>query len=224
MEGLGRKRSVFLRARVWKRALGALAAASLGLWGLCLGARAQSAAAGAASGFSLSLSSAARLDAVFSAIRSGDPAAAPALESGFPAEPLPDIRAWIVRAASDLNAANGAVFFETALQDPSPWVRLAAVEALGKLGNAQARSDLTAVLASETNPGVRQSAAYWLGKIGGAPSVSALGQALASDDNPNVRAQAARSLAALATPAAQSALRLGRNDADERVRQIANGH
>ncbi|MDE1977432.1 MAG: HEAT repeat domain-containing protein, partial [Elusimicrobia bacterium] len=163
------------------------------------------------------------LDAVMGAIRSNSPAQAAWLINDFNSESVPAIRAWMIRGVADVAPRQGLSLFEQGLKDQSPWVRLAAVDSLGKMGTPQAVSDLAGVLSQEMNPGVRQSAAYWLGKIGGALAVAALGQSLTADSNPNVRVQAAQALLAAGTPQARRALAAGENDADERVRQIAHG-
>ncbi|HVC09387.1 MAG TPA: HEAT repeat domain-containing protein [Elusimicrobiota bacterium] len=202
--------------------LGAALAAALVL---AVTARAQGAPASSdfAAQYSAAASSSARLDAVMGAIRSDEASQAAWLINDFSAESVPGIRAWMIRGVADLAPQKGLSFFEQGLKDPSAWVRLAAADALGKMGGAQAVSDLSAVLASEKNPGVRQSAASWLGRIGGTSAITALGQRLQFDANPNVRLEAAWVLSRMRGAQAAQELRKGRNDADERVRRAAGG-
>ncbi len=212
----------FLR-RLWTKAAPEAALVATMLL-LAVAAQAQShASADFAQQYSVASSSSARLSAVMGAIGSRDAAQAAWMAADFGQEQEPVIRGWMLRGVARLSPRSGISFFEQGLKDPSPWVRLAAVSALGHLGTAQAASDLAGVLLAEANPGVRQSATYWLGHIGGSSAVAALKQELTSDQNPNVRVEAARALLRMATPAAKSALSAGRNDADPAVRQIAHG-
>ena len=200
----------------------ALAAAVLFL---AAAARAQGAPASSdfAGQYAAAVSSSARLDAVMGAIGSGQADQSAWLAADFGQEQDPLIRGWMLRGAARLSPQSGISFFEQGLKDPSPWVRLAAVSALGHLGTAAAAADLAGVLSAEANPGVRQSAAYWLGRLSGVAAVSALKESLATDQNPNVRVEAARALLRMGTPEARSALSAASNDADPVVRQIAHG-
>ena len=191
----------------------------------CAAARAQAAPAPAspAEQYAVAASSADRMDAVMDAIRSKETSQTAWLINDFNSESEPGIRAWMIRGVADLSPQKGLSLFEQGLKDPSAWVRLAAADALGRMGGAQAVSDLSAALASEKNPGVRQSAAFWLGRIGGAAATQALGQRLQFDSNPNVRLEAARALSRVKGARAAQELRKGRNDADERVRRVAGG-
>lgn len=180
------------------------------------------AGAGAAAAQGVDVSSATRLDSVMASIRARDPKAVPDLAARFAAEPVASIRAWIVRAAGRLDAKGGLALFESGLQDQSPEVRIAAAEALGKLGGPRAAADLAAALGAETNSGVRASIAFWLGTFKDAASAAALGQALAADPDPNVRVQAAQSLKQHGTRAARQALKAAKGDKDERVRGLTH--
>jgi HEAT repeat protein len=168
------------------------------------------------------VSSTTRLESVMASIRARDPRAVPGLAAAFGAETEGSIRAWIVRGAAALGAPQGPALFQTALQDPSPLVRMAAVEALAKTQGAKAVPDLAAALAAETNAGVRHAIVAGLGSIRTAASAAALRQALTGDNDPNVRIQAARSLRRHGSAAAKQAVRDAKNDRDARVRAIAN--
>jgi len=174
--------------------------------------------------FSVAVSSSARLAAVMAAIRSAQPSQISWLAQAFGSEPEPSIRAWILRAAAQLNASVEIPLFEQGLKDTSAWVRLAAVECLGKAGGARAAADLARALGVEPNPGVRQSEAFWLGQIGDPSAVSALGRALDADGNRGVRLQAAHALRRIGTGEAKKALDRGRKDKSRWVREISGGH
>lgn len=177
---------------------------------------------GAAVAQSVDVSSTTRLDSVMTSMRARDPKAVPDLAARFAVEPVASIRAWIVRAVSRLDAKGGLALLESGLQDRNPEVRIAAAEALGKLGGAEAAADLAAALGAETNSGVRAGIAFWLGTFKDAASALALGQALAADPDPNVRVQAAQSLKRYGTRAARQALKAAKGDKDERVRGAAD--
>jgi len=177
---------------------------------------------GAAVAQSVDVSSTTRLNSVMAFMRARDPKAVPDLAARFAVEPVASIRAWIVRAVSRLDAKGGLALLESGLQDQNPEVRIAAAEALGKLGGAEAAADLAATLGTEISPGVRASIAFWLGTFKDAVSAAALGQVLASDPDSNVRVQAARSLKQQGTRAARQALKAVKDDRDERVRGIAD--
>ena len=167
-------------------------------------------------------SSSTRLEAVMASIRARDPQGAPALASRFAGETEPSIRAWILRGTAALDAARGAALARTGLQDPSPLVRMAAVEALAAASGADAVADLSALLdGGEANPGVRHAAVSALGSIKTPASAAALQKALGEDADANVRVQAARSLRRHGA-AGKRAARGARNDQDGRVRAIAN--
>jgi HEAT repeat protein len=176
---------------------------------------------GRAAAQSVAASSGTRLEAVMASIRARDPQAVPALTAQFAGEPQPSIRAWIVRGVAALGAPQGPALFQSALQDSSPLVRMAAVEALAKSSGAGAVPDLTALLAAENNAGVRHAAAAALGSIKTPASAAALQQALGEDADPNVRIQAARSLRRHGA-AGKRAAKGARNDQDPRVRAVAN--
>lgn len=177
--------------------------------------------AGAAAAQGADASAAARLDNVLAAVRARDPKAAPDLAARFVVEPVGSIRAWIVRGVSRLDAKGGLPLFESGLQDRDPEVRIAAAEALGKLGGAKAAADLAAALDAEAGAGVRATIAFWLGTFKDAASAAALGRALAADPDPNVRVQAAHSLKRVGTSRAGSELEKGSKDPDERVRRVS---
>jgi hypothetical protein len=178
--------------------------------------------AGAAEAQGVAVSSTTRLETVMTAIRTHDRKAARGMSAQFDAEAVPGIRAWLVRGAAGLDAPRGAALARKALKDPSPLVRLAAVEALAQTDGAKAVPDLTAALAGEKSQGVRHGVVFWLGQLKTPAAETALESALAGDADPNVRIQAARSLKHHGTPAARQAVKNAKNDRDPRVRAIAN--
>ena len=173
-----------------------------------------------AADFSVSQSSMSRLLAVKSVFQGPNRRVAGALEAAFAQEPRASIRAWMVRAENHTSPGN-IPFLETALKDPSVFVREAAIVALGESKKPQAAKDLSPLLATEPDPGARITIAFWLGQLGGSSSVSALSRALAQDKDANVRLQAAQSLKEIGSGAALSALKQAANDPNARVRGLA---
>ncbi|MDE2510367.1 MAG: HEAT repeat domain-containing protein [Elusimicrobia bacterium] len=176
----------------------------------------------AAAAQGVDVSSGTRLESVMASIRARDPKAGPDLAARFDAEPEPGIRAWIVRGAAVVKAPQGPALFKKALGDPSALVRLAAAEAMAQTQGAAAAGDLAAALASEANAGVRHTIAFWLGTMKVPAAEAALSAALSGDADANVRAEAARSLKRTGGRAARRDLKRGKNDADARVRAIAD--
>lgn len=72
-------------------------------------------------------------------------------------------------------------YLHKALADNDKWVRYAAVDALGNLGNAQSVDHLTRLLA-DPDQDVRFSAAHALGRIGDPKASHALMQTCTSDN------------------------------------------
>ena len=137
-----------------------------------------------------------------------------------------DVREFAARVLGTFGAARGQSAVDAlteVLTDPSPGVRTAAAEGLGRIG-AGATSAVPALVSLSRNPDVRSrtAAVNALGSVPGLPeaSIPALQQAL-GDTEPTVRAAAASSLGrfrAQAAPAAGELVRLLK-DADPDVRQ-----
>ncbi len=92
------------------------------------------------------------------------------------------IRAEIIRTLGDYPDPASDPVLKAALSDPDADVRIAACEAWGKRGNAQAAELLAPMLSSDVSPDVRLASARALGKIKDQKAVTALGDALADPD------------------------------------------
>ena len=103
------------------------------------------------------------------------------------------IRAEIIRTLGDYPDSAADPVLKAAINDPDADVRIAACEAWGKRGNAQAAELLVPVLSSDVSQDVRLAAARALGKIKDPQAVAALGEAL-TDSNPAMQYRAVLSL------------------------------
>jgi hypothetical protein len=108
-------------------------------------------------------------------------------------EPDALIRAEIVRTLGCYPDPSADAILQTALMDPDADVRIAACEAWGKRGSAQAAALLAPVLTSDVKQDVRLAAARALGKIKDPQAVAALGEAL-TDPDPAMQYRAVLSL------------------------------
>jgi len=103
------------------------------------------------------------------------------------------IRAEIIRTLGDYPDPAADPVLKAALNDPDADVRIAACEAWGKRGNAQAAELLVPILSSDVSQDVRLAAARALGKIKDPRAVAALGEAL-TDSDPAMQYRAVLSL------------------------------
>ena len=100
-----------------------------------------------------------------------------------------------------------------------PVIRVAAADALGKLGDLEALDALSQALASDLVPKVRAAAAAALAELGDALASEPLVQSLESDGDGMVRAAAAQALGELKAPGtAEILIKALGADPDERVR------
>ena len=88
------------------------------------------------------------------------------------------VRESTARALGEIGDVRARPALEKALNDPSPAVRVYAVEALGALKAPEVEPKLCAALTDDKSPSVRESAAVALGKVGGAMSVPVLVKAM----------------------------------------------
>ena len=130
-----------------------------------------------------------------------------------------------VTAALTRAAASEALY--PAVSDPDPGVRRAAVEALGKVGGADAESFLLAA-ATDADPGVRGEAALALFRrrfLKRVPEYSTAAVSrltlLAGDPEAEVRWRAAYAFSRWPEPRAAKAVAAAQSDPDERVRLFA---
>jgi len=107
-----------------------------------------------------------------------------------------------------------------AVDDPSPFVQMAAIDSLGLIRNPAATTKLCEVLASNKNDQIRQSAAIALGYLGDKQSLSSLSKAL-NDPSDNVKFSAYNSLGHLGAAEAVPALASGLKSEDVRTRRAA---
>ena len=137
-----------------------------------------------------------------------------------------DVREFAARILGTFGAARGKPAVDAlaeALADPSPGVRVAAADALGRIGPGAA-SAVPALVSLSRNPDIRSrsAAVNALGSVLGLPeaSIPALRQAL-GDTEPTVRAAAASSLGKFRAQAAPADGELVRHlkDAHPDVRQ-----
>jgi len=118
------------------------------------------------------------------------------LAKEFAEEPDPLIRAEIVRALAAYSGPGTAETLRRALEDPSAEVRIAACASWGERGRAGDRdavSQLSRVIASDTETDVRLAAARALGRTGNAAAVAGLGVAL-DDQDPALQRRAVLAL------------------------------
>src|SRR6185295_3766747 len=115
-----------------------------------------------------------------------------------------------------LDALGGAVAADTpaalqrlsaiAADDARWWMRLRAVNALGRSGGEPAYERLRRVLLADPYAYVREAAAVALGSARAGSAIEALATALARDPEPRVRAAAAAALRRIGGPEAARAL------------------
>ena len=110
----------------------------------------------------------------------------------------PDLRRESVLEMMELRVGKSdaavQLFAKLAKSDPEPTVQSAAVQALGKSGNAKAVAPLAWILTNETNTQVRTDAAVALGTTRGPGAVGPLRGRLHEDPAPEVQAACARTL------------------------------
>jgi HEAT repeat protein/beta-lactamase regulating signal transducer with metallopeptidase domain len=124
-------------------------------------------------------------------------------------------------AAVSYPLSDRAAALAGALADPVPEVRLAAVSALGRLGDTTVINALINALASDTDDGVRKAAAWALGELENSRAVPALATALRRDRNIEVRRNAAWALGQIEDAGAVDALGAALSDPDEDLRNKA---
>jgi hypothetical protein len=115
------------------------------------------------------------------------------LATAYQDETNPFIRRAIVRAIGRYGTPAATGVLETAIQDSSPAVRIAACEGWARTGGADAARHLAATLSGDVDFDVRLAAAKALGKTPDASAVAALGTAL-EDRDPAMQFQAVQSL------------------------------
>jgi HEAT repeat protein len=115
------------------------------------------------------------------------------LVTAIRSETDPLIRAEIIRTLGDYPNPAADSVLKAALNDPDADVRIAACEAWGKRGDAQAAGLLAPLLTSDVNQDVRLAAARALGKIKDQQAIAALGDAL-TDSDPAMQYRAVLSL------------------------------
>ncbi len=115
------------------------------------------------------------------------------LVAAIRSETDPLIRAEIIRTLGDYPDPAADPVLKAALNDPDADVRIAACEAWGKCGNAQAAELLAPILSTDVSQDVRLAAARALGKIKDPQAVAALGDAL-TDSDPAMQYRAVLSL------------------------------
>jgi len=103
------------------------------------------------------------------------------------------IRAEIIRTLGDYPDPVADGVLRAALNDPDTDVRIAACEAWGKHGGAEAADLLAPILTSDMNRDVRLASARALGKIKDQRALAALGDAL-TDSDPSMQYRAVLSL------------------------------
>jgi HEAT repeat protein len=94
----------------------------------------------------------------------------------------PLIRAEIIRTLGEYSDPAADGILKAAVNDPDADVRMAACEAWGKRGDAQAAGLLASVLSGDLNKDVRLAAARALGKTKDQQAIAALGEALVDSD------------------------------------------
>ena len=105
----------------------------------------------------------------------------------------PLIRVEIIRALGRYPGPEAEAILKAALADADAYVRVAACDAWGKIGDAQAVNLLSDTLRSDVDPDVRLAAAKALGQTKNTEAVAALGEAL-SDADPAMQYRAVLSL------------------------------
>lgn len=115
------------------------------------------------------------------------------LVTGIRSETDSLIRAETIRTLGNYPDPVADPVLKAALNDPDADVRIAACEAWGKRGDAQAAGLLAPMLSSDVNQDVRLAAARALGKIKDPQALTALGDAL-TDSDPAMQYRAVLSL------------------------------
>lgn len=115
---------------------------------------------------------------------------------------------------------DGLSWIRAALHDEVTGVRVAAVFALGALGDTQSHSSLLA-LADDDDPSIRIAACYALHRLGDTSFVAGLPELLLEHPSPVVRQDAAYCLGLLGEHGAIKVLARAMKDDDEMVRQQA---
>jgi HEAT repeat protein len=115
------------------------------------------------------------------------------LAAAIRVEEDPLIRAEIVRTLGQYGSAEGDAMLRAALEDPDADVRVAACEAWGQRGNAEAATLLGGVLSADVDKDVRLAAARALGHTKHPTAVAALGEML-EDSDPAMQVRAVKSL------------------------------
>jgi HEAT repeat protein len=115
------------------------------------------------------------------------------LVTAIRSETDPLIRVEIIRTLGDYPDPVADSVLKAALNDPDADVRIAACEAWGKRGDAQAAALLAPLLTTDVNQDVRLAAARALGKNKDPQAIAALGDAL-SDSDPAMQYRAVLSL------------------------------
>jgi HEAT repeat protein/beta-lactamase regulating signal transducer with metallopeptidase domain len=114
-----------------------------------------------------------------------------------------------------------AAALAAALSDPVADVRMAAVSALGRLGDTTVVNALINALTNDTDDGVRKAAAWALGELENSTAVPALSTALRRDRNIEVRRNAAWALGQIEDAGAVDALGAALSDPDEDLKNKA---
>lgn len=108
-----------------------------------------------------------------------------------------------------------------ALRDPSPYVQIQAIGALGKMQVTQAADSLAELLTPEQYPYVRMHAARVLGDMGDLRAVEPLMAENLQNSEEFMRVTACHALGHLKDPRATTALQAALDDEDEQVRTAA---
>jgi len=115
------------------------------------------------------------------------------LAASIQSEKDPLVRVAIIRALGDYPGPEAEAILKAALADSDVFVRKAACESWGRIGNAQAVTLLSDTLRGDVDPDVRLAAAKALGQSKNPAAATALGEAL-SDADPAMQYRAALSL------------------------------
>jgi len=149
----------------------------------------------------------------------GSRAAAPLLAAALGREPEAEVKCALLAALGRFKEPFAAGIAERALEDRTPIVRVAALEALAQVASGAAEKRLAAALSDES-PLVRRRAALLLGFQAGAGAEEALAIALADADRGVARAAAA-ALSGRPSARAQEVLSRGLEHPDASVRRAA---
>ena len=105
----------------------------------------------------------------------------------------PLIRAEVVRTMRNYPTPDTLAAVRGALKDPEADVRIAACDALGRIGGPESIASLSEAVRGDVDPDVRMAAARGLGQTRDPASVAALGTAL-EDSDPSMQYLAVNSL------------------------------